>query len=380
MGKYIKEFSNHTEYEEFVDQIDFNLQTPNISLCNRQNEVHYSPYEKHDYSQDYLTFEIVKDGNLYYSQDGSSSGSHSAMSIQYSVDNGTTWSTLFSKTYSPINVTSGQKVLFKGNNQEYLIDNTNYFYFGGTAYFNLSGNIKSLISFNSTLSNYNFYRLFQNCKVINVENLILPFETLTPYCYKSMFSGCTSLKKTLKLPATTLAEGCYQDMFHDCSSLTTAPELPATQLENWCYGNMFFNSGLIITPQMHITKVASQACYGMFSGCYNLKNASNILLEAESLMSYCYDSMFQQCTSLKNAPELPATTLVSNCYRNMFNGCSSLNSIKAMFTTTPGSEYTSNWVKNVSSTGTFIKNSAAQWNVTGDNGIPSSWAVQTASS
>lgn len=80
------------------------------------------------------------------------------------------------------------------------------------------------------------------------------------------------------------------------------------------------------------------------------------------------------------APELPATTLASNCYNGMFNGCISLNYIKAMFTTAPSTSYTNNWVYRVSSTGTFVKNPAAKWNVTGVHGIPSGWTVQTASS
>lgn len=35
----------------------------------------------------------------------------------------------------------------------------------------------------------------------------------------------------------------------------------------------------------------------------------------------------------------------------------------------------SSWVENVSPTGTFIKNSTAEWDVTGNNGIPSGWTV-----
>ena len=88
--------------------------------------------------------------------------------------------------------------------------------------------------------------------------------------------------------------------------------------------------------------------------------------------------MFSGCSSLTTAPELSATTLVNNCYRYMFNGCSKLNYIKALFTTTPSSSYTSNWVSGVASSGTFVKNKNATWNVTGTSGIPSGWTVQTA--
>ena len=34
--------------------------------------------------------------------------------------------------------------------------------------------------------------------------------------------------------------------------------------------------------------------------------------------------MFYNCTSLTQAPELPATTLVVGCYQDMFGGCTSL--------------------------------------------------------
>jgi hypothetical protein len=70
--------------------------------------------------------------------------------------------------------------------------------------------------------------------------------------------------------------------------------------------------------------------------------------------------------------------LVQNCYREMFNGCTSLNYIKAMFTTTPSTTYTKSWVDGVAANGTFVKNSAAQWDVSGINGIPTGWTVQTA--
>jgi hypothetical protein len=49
-----------------------------------------------------------------------------------------------------------------------------------------------------------------------------------------------------------------------------------------------------------------------------------------------------------------------------------------MFTTTPGTGTTNQWVDGVASTGTFVKNSAATWNVTGINGVPTGWTVETA--
>ena len=120
----------------------------------------------------------------------------------------------------------------------------------------------------------------------------------------------------------------------------------------------------------------------LFSSCKGVVSVENLILPATTLVSYCYHFMFYGCTGLTTVPSdlLPATTLASNCYNQMFRNCSSLNYIKAMFTTRPTTSYTSNWVNGVASSGTFVKNSAATWNVTGVNGIPSGWTVQTASS
>jgi hypothetical protein len=120
----------------------------------------------------------------------------------------------------------------------------------------------------------------------------------------------------------------------------------------------------------------------MFSHCSGLTIAP--ALPATTLAEGCYGEMFTYCTALETV-ELPATTLVSRCYDKMFTNCSSLNYIKAMFTTTPGPDYTGNWVSSVPADGTFIINSAATWydpddpTVFGKDAIPEGWTVQTPS-
>ena len=230
--------------------------------------------------------------------------------------------------------------------------------FSSTVRFEAQGNVMSLLfgadfkgKTDLTGKNYAFYRLFSKSNLVNAQNLSLPATTLAEGCYYEMFNGCTSLTTAPTLPATTLADSCYDSMFQGCTSLVTTPKLPATTLANYCYGTMFY-------------------------GCTSLTSAPE--LPATELAQSCYRNMFQGCTSLTTAPELPAMTLALNCYYAMFNGCSSLNYIKAMFTTTPGTDYTYNWVSGVASTGTFVKNSAATWNVTGVNGIPEGWTKQTA--
>ena len=233
----------------------------------------------------------------------------------------------------------------------------------------------------------------------------LPATTLAQNCYEYMFYGCTSLTTAPELPATTMKPGCYEYMFYGCTSLTTAPELPATTLEKYCYANMFSGcTHLTTAPELPATTMASYCwhCYeNMFSGCTSLTTAPE--LPATTLAEYCYNHMFERCTSLITAPALPATTLstscysymfkgctslttvpklpasylAENCYDHMFYGCSNLSYIKALFTTTPSSSYTSDWVYGVAATGTFVKRSSATWDVTGTSGVPDGWTIET---
>lgn len=87
--------------------------------------------------------------------------------------------------------------------------------------------------------------------------------------------------------------------------------------------------------------------------------------------------MFQGCTSLTSAPELPAKELIRNCYQLMFKDCSKLRYVKALFTTSPSEETTKDWLSGVAASGTFVKSKNATWNVTGVHGIPKGWKIET---
>lgn len=256
--------------------------------------------------------------------------------------------------------------------------------------YSVGGNIFSLL-YGEDFENHNSFpdslipakgrygELFKNqTNLIDASALILPDVTENK-CYMDMFYGCTSLTEAPELPATTLANLCYQRMFGYCSSLTKAPELPALNLSKQCYYNMFQRcTSLTEAPELPATTLADHCYAVMFGGCTSLTEAPE--LPATTLAEYCYQYMFNGCTSLTEAPVLPALTLVSHCYDYMFGYCSNLNYIKAMFTTQPSTSYTNQWVYNVAASGTFVKNSAATWNSTGINSVPSGWTVQTASS
>ena len=64
----------------------------------------------------------------------------------------------------------------------------------------------------------------------------------------------------------------------------------------------------------------------MFNGCTSLTQAPK--LPATTLANGCYYYMFRDCTSLTTAPELPATTLANGCYYYMFYECPLFSTVK----------------------------------------------------
>ena len=109
----------------------------------------------------------------------------------------------------------------------------------------------------------------------------------------------------------------------------------------------------------------------------NVIKVSSDFLPSKELCARCYESMFANCPRLTQAPELPATTLAPYCYRYMFNGCTNLNYIKMLATDISADGCLYKWVSGVASSGTFVKNKYAAWNITGNSGIPTGWTVKT---
>ena len=308
----------------------------------------------------------------------------SANDVEYCIDGNDNWTTLTAGTESSA-IKTGQCISFRGNLTPTSTAGVGTFAISESC--NLAGNCNSILfgddaasNFDLTGKDYAFYNLFRDCSTIeNVSSNFLPATTISKSCYCRMFYGCYSLTTAPELPATTLDENCYNGMFADCELLTTAPELPATTLYKNCYYRMFYACGLTTAPELPATELASYCYSNMFEGCTSLTTAPE--LPATTLVNYCYQYMFLSCTSLTTAPVLPATTLVNYCYYSMFGDCSKLNYIRAMFTTTPSSSYTIDWVSGVAPTGTFVKNKDATWDVTatinnGYIGIPSGWTVK----
>ena len=104
-------------------------------------------------------------------------------------------------------------------------------------------------------------------------------------------------------------------------------------MANYCYYNMFQGcTSLTQAPDLPATTLESNCYKNMFYGCTSLIQAP--ALPATTLADYCYSYMFYGCTSLIQAPALPATTLAYYCYYYMFKGCTSLIQAPALPATT----------------------------------------------
>ena len=101
----------------------------------------------------------------------------------------------------------------------------------------------------------------------------------------------------------------FYKLFQNCTTLVNAQDL--------------------IIPDNFGGKI--RTCMEMFEGCTSLVTAPE--LPALTLTTNCYSSMFSGCTSLTTAPQLPATSLANDCYSRMFENCVNLTTAPALAVT-----------------------------------------------
>lgn len=116
-----------------------------------------------------------------------------------------------------------------------------------------------------------------------------------------------------------------------------------------------------------------------------LESVDGLVLPATSLVTSCYESMFEGCQNLVSAPLLPATAGATDCYKNMYKNCSALTTVKSMLYY-PSTNYTSGWLDGAASRGTFFYSKKATtedaqgktiptWPTGTTDGIPTNWAA-----
>lgn len=289
--------------------------------------------------------------------------------VQYSLDEGKTWTRLESGTLIPL-IRKGDKALLRGYNpsgfSKHWVQYTQFVMPKGVIA--ASGSVMSLVDGTGESlkipAPFCFHYLFYDCKSLN-KAPELPATELTDVCYSDMFRNCTRLKQMPELPALIMAENCYARMFEGCSNLIQTCELPSTTLRKSCYEGMFWDcTNLVKAPKLPAL-IMEEKCYArMFRGCTNLTEAP--ILPAPHVMDFCYEEMFQDCPKISkievNISEWGIYVGIRTIYEDHEED-------EAIFT-----QSTENWLKNVASTGTFIcpKELPSEF---GENAIPVGWKV-----
>lgn len=405
--------------------------------------------EEFDYSTEYFHYNILTD-NTEIIVDGETQETLRPFDIYYSTDK-VVWNKIRVSAQDSFSIgtyNQGENVYIKSKNkqgygnvmaQTRLQENGYCFYATNGA--NICGNILSLILGDDFIKQeeiyYDYYHvgvfagLFSDGNIIDASKLFIPF--VGDYAFLATFAANANL---LYAPKEVYgeSEGCYLRMFTDCQSLISAPSICCYyETRDYCYEEMFNGCSSLTNVDLDLTTnaadtIGESSFFGMFSGCTSLQythNFGNIktvrphgcahmyegctsltsatdlpatqlgmccyesmfegctglvyvmeTLPAKGLANGCYKSMFKGCTNLTESPSLPARALVENCYKEMFNGCTSLEYIECYANSTGATNCTESWTNNVSSSGTFVKSTLMTSWTTGINGIPTNWTVE----
>lgn len=242
MDKKIHYFETHTDYSNYEKSL---ATTPHVSYTEEDDLVRYN--EDLDISRMPLTFEFIDSGIFSYNRTFYYSYYYYIYCTFKHIRDGEVINTITTRDTISFDVIKDDKITVEYSSSEtsstgYYSSSSYYYRFSSTAKCYAYGNIMSLTSGGV------------DSKTIS-----------TAYMFRSLFYGFSNLLShpvnKLYLPATTLSEYCYYCMFQNCSSLTRAPELPAITLTNYCYYYMFSGCTELNEVKAAFTTIGSNSLY-----------------------------------------------------------------------------------------------------------------------
>ena len=158
----------------------------------------------------------------------------------------------------------------------------------------------------------NLYTTFRNCS--SLESVYLDIPSVTT-CYQA-FYGCSKLKNVI-LKNTGNVEN-LNGTFSQCVALETAPSLDTSSCTN--FNSVFFNCESL--KEVPVYETSNVTNFNLaFTQCENLEY---IRIDVSSALSM--ESMFEDCTSLRNVEFIGNTGNTEN-FSRLFVNCSSLKNI-----------------------------------------------------
>ena len=345
MGKYIKipniSFSSdnlgQVTLKNTINDIGLGktIVIPNISFAsNNLGKVHIL----NEHYFEYFTIESLVDNNrIGINRTGNSPGNRN---LSYSLDGGQTWTDLtLSENTSFSTINTGDKIMFKGVNDNLATAWNRYWAFISTKNIKVYGNIMSLLCGDNfithpefkTGSTHNLCGLFyKSTNLIDASDLVLPALTLMESCYNGMFRECSNLVNGPKLlPALDVPKDGYSSMFESCIKLVEGPEIDA------------------------ITVSGTGAMMRMF--CMARSSKVTAAMTKSPILR------------VKNPNEY------ANGYQQIFCGNGNITEVTIL---AEGTDFEfANWLSYNSDSG-VIKKLSTTTLVSGSNGVPSGWTTQ----
>lgn len=144
---------------------------------------------------------------------------------------------------------------------------------------------------------------------------------------------CSLISSGAYTAVTSLDPYAFAGLFQGNDKLKSHPTeklvIRPSTLGTGCFKDMFNGcTALERAPELPATTLAPNCYEGMFYGCTALKQAT--ALPATTLADFCYMGMFHSCSSLQNPPAISAQTLATACCMNMFSECTSLKESPAL--------------------------------------------------
>lgn len=229
--------------------------------------------------------------------------------------------------------------LYKVGNINAEFTNSHY----SQEFFSNCQSLREVGDINITGKVIDYNNFFNNCYALRkIGNM----NTTGSTNFKNMFYDCSSLTS---IPQLDTSNGTsFENMFYDCSSLTIIPQMDTSKGNN--FSNMFFSCTFDVDG-LDFSNAAGEYAYQkpfyyyrgkrvsnikttqysaqFFSACYNLESATNI--DASASTDYSLNSMFQNCSKLKEVSFATSTSNITN-FSYMFAACSSLTSIPQLDT------------------------------------------------
>ena len=133
------------------------------------------------------------------------------------------------------------------------------------------------------------------------------------------FSKNNEIRSYFSMTGSIAASGNVMSLIDVTCESVTIPNA-------YCFYALFKNcTSLTQAPDLPATALTRSCYMKMFNGCTNLTQVPD--LPATRLAKGCCKDMFSGCTSLTKAPKLLATTLAKNCYYEMFMNCTGLTQV-----------------------------------------------------